>query len=92
LKNAAISAIGAPPHLGNLAETLSRAYRPPMSHGHIITLEPNKRGGKPCIRGMRVTVHDMLEHPASGMTGDEILTDFSELTRADIKACPAFAA
>ena len=63
-----------------------------MSYEHIITVEPDKRSGKPCIRGMRITVYDVLEYLASGMSEDEILTDFSELTREDIKACLAFAA
>ncbi len=63
-----------------------------MSYEHIITVEPDKRSGKPCIRGMRITVYDVLEYLASGMTEDEILADFSELTREDIKACLAFAA
>ena len=58
----------------------------------IITIEPGKRGGKPCIRGLRITVYDILEYLASGMTEDEILTDFPDLTREDIKACLAFAA
>jgi uncharacterized protein (DUF433 family) len=63
-----------------------------MDYSHIITIEPGKRGGKPCIRGMRITVYDVLEYLASGMTEDEILADFSELTRDDIRACLAFAA
>jgi uncharacterized protein (DUF433 family) len=63
-----------------------------MDYGHVITIEPGKRGGKPCIRGMRITVYDILEYLASGMSEDEILADFSELTREDIKACYAFAA
>lgn len=58
----------------------------------LITIEPDKRSGKPCIRGMRITVYDILEYLAGGMTEDEILEDFSELTREDIKACLAFAA
>ena len=58
----------------------------------IITIELGKRGGKPCIRGLRITVYDILEYLASGMTEDEILTDFPDLTREDIKACLAFAA
>ncbi len=58
----------------------------------IITIEPGKRGGKPCIRGLRITVYDILEYLASGMTEDEILADFPDLTREDIKACLAFAA
>ena len=63
-----------------------------MSYDHIITVDPEKRSGKPCIRGMRITVYDVLEYLASDMTEDEILADFSELTREDIKACLAFAA
>jgi uncharacterized protein (DUF433 family) len=58
----------------------------------IITIEPGKRGGKPCIRGLRITVYDVLEYLASGMSENDILADFSELTREDIRACLAFAA
>ncbi|HEX5725673.1 MAG TPA: DUF433 domain-containing protein [Longimicrobiaceae bacterium] len=58
----------------------------------IITIEPGKRSGKPCIRGLRITVSDVLEYLASGMTEDEILAEFPELTREDIRACLAFAA
>ena len=58
----------------------------------IITVEPGKRGGKPCIRGLRITVYDILEYLASGMTEPEILADFPDLTREDIQACLAFAA
>jgi uncharacterized protein (DUF433 family) len=63
-----------------------------MYYQDIITIEPGKRSGKPCIRGMRITVSDILEHLAGGMTETEILTDFDELTFADIKACLSFAA
>jgi Uncharacterized conserved protein len=63
-----------------------------MDYSRIITIEPGKRSGKPCIRGMRITVQDVLEYLAGGMTEDEILRDFPELTRDDIKACLAFAA
>ena len=63
-----------------------------MNYKRLITIEPGKRGGKPCIRGMRITVYDVLEYLASGMTEDEILKDFPDLTREDIKACLAFAA
>ena len=55
-------------------------------------LEPGKRGGKPCIRGMRITVYDVLEYLASGMTQQEILTDFPYLTKEDILACLSYAA
>lgn len=58
----------------------------------IITIHPNKRGGKPCIRGLRITVYDILDYLASGMKEEEILSDFPELTSEDIKACIIFAA
>ena len=57
-----------------------------------ITIEPGKRGGKCCIRGLRMTVAEVLEYLASGMTEDEILRDFPDLTREDLRACLAFAA
>lgn len=63
-----------------------------MNYKDFITLEPNKRGGKPCIRGMRMTVYDVLEYLAAGMTTQEILDDFPYLTKEDIEACLAFAA
>jgi len=64
----------------------------PMDHQKYITLEPGKRGGKPCIRGLRITGYDVLEYSASGMTEVEILRDFPDLTSEDTKACLAFAA
>ncbi|MEH2402220.1 DUF433 domain-containing protein [Nostoc sp.] len=63
-----------------------------MNYHDIITIEPGKRSGKPCIRGMRITLYDILEYLAGGMTEAEILEDFPELTSEDIKACLAFAA
>lgn len=57
-----------------------------------ITLEPSKRGGRPCIRGMRITVYDVLSYLAAGMTVAEVLADFPYLTPEDIQACLAFAA
>lgn len=57
-----------------------------------ITIEPGKRSGKPCIRGMRITVGDVLDYLASGMTEEEILADFPYLEREDIRAALAFAA
>lgn len=63
-----------------------------MDYTKIITIEPGKRSGKPCIRGMRITVADVLGYLASGMTEDEILADFPYLTRDDIRACLTFAA
>ncbi|MBL0175100.1 MAG: DUF433 domain-containing protein [Ignavibacteria bacterium] len=63
-----------------------------MKYKGIITIEPGKRGGKPCIRGLRMTVYDVLEYLASGMSEEEILKDFPELTLTDIRACLEFAA
>jgi len=63
-----------------------------MEYRGLITIEPGKRGGKPCIRGLRITVYDILEYLASGMSEDEILRDFPDLTHQDIRACLAFAA
>jgi uncharacterized protein (DUF433 family) len=63
-----------------------------MDYQALITIEPGKRGGKPCIRGLRITVYDVLEYLASGMTEDQILQDFPDLTSQDIHACLAFAA
>ena len=63
-----------------------------MRYQDIITLEPGKRGGKPCIRGMRITVYDVLSYLASGMTYEEILDDFPYLTQEDILACLSYAA
>lgn len=63
-----------------------------MSYRDIITIGPGKRGGKPCIRGMRITVYDVLEYLASGMTQEEVLKDFPYLTREDILACLSYAA
>ena len=63
-----------------------------MSYREIITIEPGKRRGKPCIRGMRITVYNVLAYLASGMSIDEILSDFPYLTRQDILACLEYAA
>ncbi len=63
-----------------------------MDYRQIITIEPGKRGGKPCIRGLRITVYDVLDYLASGMSDEEILSDFPDLTQDDIRACLAFAA
>ncbi len=63
-----------------------------MSYQDFITIDPGKRGGKPCIRGLRITVQDVLDYLASGMSIEEILDDFPDLTRNDIQACLAFAA
>lgn len=63
-----------------------------MNYRNLITIEPDKMGGKPCIRGLRITVYDVLDYLASGMTEAEILSDFPDLTSEDIRACLAFAA
>lgn len=63
-----------------------------MDYTKILTIEPGKMGGKPCIRGLRITVYDVLDFLASGMTNAEILHDFPDLTRDDLRACLAFAA
>jgi uncharacterized protein (DUF433 family) len=57
-----------------------------MNYRQIITVEPGERGGKPCIRGLRITVYDVLHYLASGMSTDEILKDFRYLNRDDIRA------
>ncbi len=63
-----------------------------MNYRDRITMEPGKRGGRPCIRGMRITVADVLGWLAAGMSHEEILSDYPELTEEDIRACLAFAA
>ena len=63
-----------------------------MKYSEIITIDPARRGGKPCIRDLRITVYDVLEYLASGMSEEEILADFPDLEREDIRASLAFAA
>lgn len=63
-----------------------------MNYHDILTLEPGERSGKPCIRGMRITVYDVLSYLAADMTAEEILADFSYLTGEDIRACLSYAA
>ena len=63
-----------------------------MDYRQRITIEPGKRGGKPCIRGMRITVYDVLAWLASGMTEEQIVEDYPKLSKDDIRACLAFAA
>ena len=63
-----------------------------MNYQDIITIEPGKRGGQPCIRGMRIAVTDVLGWLAAGMTHEEILSDYPDLTEEDIRACLAYAA
>ena len=63
-----------------------------MDYKDRITIEPGKRGGKPCVRGLRITVYDVLDYLASGMTPEQIVDDFPELQLDDIRACLAFPA
>ncbi len=63
-----------------------------MDYRQIITLEPGKRGGKPCIRGLRITVYDVLDYLSSGMSHEDILRDFPDLKPSDITASLSFAA
>jgi uncharacterized protein (DUF433 family) len=61
-----------------------------MDYSHLITVEPGKRSGQPCVRGMRITVREVLEYLAGGMTVDELLADVPELTSEDVRACLAY--
>ena len=63
-----------------------------MDYSKLITIDPARRSGKPCVRNTRIAVYDVLDYLASGMSEDEIVKDFPELTREDIRACLAFAA
>ena len=63
-----------------------------MAHNSRITIESGKRGGKPCIRGLRITVHDVLEQLSMGQSIEEIIEEFPELEGEDISACQSFAA
>ncbi|MEM1036625.1 MAG: DUF433 domain-containing protein [Pseudomonadota bacterium] len=63
-----------------------------MNYQDIITVEPDKRGGKPCVRGIRITVDEVLSYLAGGMTVEEFLSDFPYLTHEDVLACMAYAA
>jgi uncharacterized protein (DUF433 family) len=63
-----------------------------LDYANSITIDPGKRSGKACVRGTRITVYDVLDYLAAGMTHEEILTDFPDLTETDIRACLAYAA
>lgn len=67
-------------------------YSVTVDYQRLITIEPGKHGGKPCIRGLRITVTDVLEYLAAGMTTEEVIADFPDLTEEDVRACLAFAA
>ena len=66
------------------------ADNPAMDYRNIMTIEPGKRSGQPCIRGLRMTVQDVLEYLTAGMSEEEILSEFPDLTHEDIRACLAF--
>jgi uncharacterized protein (DUF433 family) len=72
--------------------SLNHSYNPDMNYKDLITIEPDKRSGKPTIRGTRMTVQDVLEYPAGGMSEAGILAEFPDLISEDIRACPAYAA
>ena len=63
-----------------------------MDYARLITVEAGKRSGQPCVRGMRIAVRDVLDYLAGGMSTEDVLADFPELTAEDIRACLAFAA
>ena len=80
------------PPTGLLVPTPTEGYPRVMAWQGIITLEPGKRGGRPCVRHMRITVADVLGWLAAGMSHEEILGDYPELTEEDIRACLSYAA
>ena len=63
-----------------------------MDYSKVLTIDPAMRSGKPCVGDTRITVHDVLDYLAAGMTEEEILTDFPDLTSDDLRACLAYAA
>jgi len=63
-----------------------------MHYPQVITIEPGKRGGKPCIRGLRITVYDVLDYLAGGASVEQLLTEFPDLTQEDVRACLSYAA
>jgi uncharacterized protein (DUF433 family) len=73
-------------------DSMARVYGPVVDYTDIITIQPGKRGGKPVIRGLRVTVDDVLSYLAAGMTPEQIVADVPPLTLADIRAVLAYAA
>ena len=74
------------------ATTIDKDQAMNTDYRTILTIEPGKRGGKPCIRGMRITVYDVLSYLAAGMSKEEVLADFPYLTAEDIHACLSYAA
>ena len=92
LKTPAVGGRGTARSSECLAAVRERRYTSSMDYRERITIEPGKRGGKPCLRGLRITVYDVLDYLAGGMSEDEILADFPDLEREDIRAALAFAA
>ena len=82
------------PHADRVCREWAKAvgYWQHMNYQSIITIEPGKRGGRPCIRRMRIAVADVLGWLAAGMSHEQILSDYPELTEQDIRACLAYAA
>lgn len=82
------------PESGSACKWADRGYQRGIAvdYRDIITVEPGKRGGKPCIRGLRITVYEVLDYLAAGMTQEQVLKDFPYLTAADLQACLAYAA
>ena len=85
------AAYGPPPEAA-AAPAHTEAGSSEMAYSERITIRSGKRGGRPCVRGLRITVYDVLGYLAAGMSEDEILADFPDLERADVRACLAFAA
>ena len=81
-----------PPPEGGVIRGAGSRYNPRMNWQGRISVNSGVRSGKPCVKGTRITVYDVLEYLAGGMSEDQILADFPDLTREDIRACLAFAA
>ena len=86
------AAYGPPPEAAAAEPAHTEAGSSEMGYSERITIQPGKRGGRPCVRGLRITVYDVLGYLAAGMSEDDILADFPDLERADVRACLAFAA
>ena len=83
---------GPAPDAAAPAQAHTEAGSSEMGYSERITIQSGKRGGRPCVRGLRITVYDVLGYLAAGMSEDDILADFPDLERADVRACLAFAA
>lgn len=75
-----------------ILDPLRQATENQVDYSQIITIDPGRRSGKACIRDLRITVYDVLDYMAAGMSQEEILADFPDLTETDIRVCLAFAA